>query len=67
MKREFVLGLLSGIAVGGVLGLLFAPQRDLSSRAINTRFDLPSRRFVPFRSRVKLGFEDTAESIKPAI
>jgi hypothetical protein len=66
MKRGLLIGLLIGIAGGAVTGLLLAFSRRRSPQ-LTLGFEPPPRRFLPFKNRISIRFEDTADFIKPSI
>lgn len=66
MKKGLVIGLVLGAAGGVAAGAILAMSHRQSppSRASSRSAEL---RFSPFRSRVRIRFDDSAEFIKPAI
>lgn len=67
MKKGLLIGLSIGLGTGAALALVCAPRRDRADRNEEPRAEPPPERFALFRGRVRLRFEDTAESIKPSI
>jgi hypothetical protein len=66
MKHRVLIGVLLGVAGGAAAGVILglSYQRAHTSK-LPTR--PPRQRFAPFRGRVRIGFEDSSEFIKPSI